>query len=129
VERERAYHCVATLCKVLDVSTSGFWAWRKRPPSDRELADRELFSKISEVYRLSRDTYGAPRMYDELLDQGVRCGRKRIARLMRTNGLVGCNRHSRRAENNTSRHEGAGGSRPGETAVPPRRARPVVADR
>lgn len=96
MERERAHHCVARLCKVLDVSTSGFWAWRKRPPSSRELADRALFGKITEVYTLSRDTYGVPRMFDELKDQGIRCGRKRIARLMRQNGLVGCHRRGRR---------------------------------
>jgi transposase InsO family protein len=92
VERERANHPVVNLCKVLGVSSSGFWAWRKRPPSNRELADRDLFAKIAEVYRQSRDTYGVPRMYDELADQGVRCGRKRIARLMRANALVGCHR-------------------------------------
>ena len=81
---------------MLDVSTSGFWAWRKRPPSHRELADRELLGTIAEVYKLSRDTYGVPRMFDELSDRGVHCGRKRVARLMRSNGLVGCHRRSRR---------------------------------
>lgn len=102
VERERATHHVARLCKVLDVSTSGFWAWRKRPPSNRELADRELFGTIAEVYKLSRRTYGVPRMFDELSDRGVHCGRKRIARLMRRNGLVGCHRRGRRPRTTVS---------------------------
>lgn len=70
---------------MLEVSTSGFWAWRKRPLSHRELANRELFGKIAEAYKLSRDTYGALRMHDELTEKA----RKRIARLMRAGGLVG----------------------------------------
>ena len=95
VQREKANHSVVRLCKVLGVSTSGYWAWRKRPPSDRELGDRELYAKIADIYRQIRDTYGVPRMYDELVDQGIRCGRKRIARLMRANALVGCHRRRR----------------------------------
>jgi putative transposase len=86
---------------MLEVSTSGFWAWRKRPPSSRALADRELLGRIAEVYKLSDSTYGVPRMFDELYDQGVRCGRKRIARLMRANTLVGCHRRSRRPRTTT----------------------------
>lgn len=92
VERERAHHPVTRLCHVLGVSTSGYYAWRKRLLCQRAQADAQLSKAIRTIHQASRGTYGAPRIHAELRDQGVRCCRKRIARLMRLSGLVGCHR-------------------------------------
>ncbi|MPY81440.1 MAG: IS3 family transposase, partial [Actinophytocola sp.] len=81
---------VAVACRVLRVSTSGYYEWRDRAPSARALADADLSRQIMEVHARSRGTYGAPRVHAELrLGRGVRCGRKRVARLMRAAGLCG----------------------------------------
>ena len=81
---------VAVACRVLEVSRSGYYDWRDRPASPRAVADADLVETITAVHEGSRGTYGSPRVHAELvlgLDQ--RCGRKRVARLMRANGLVG----------------------------------------
>ena len=84
---------VAVACRVLGVSTSGFYDSQTRPPSAREVADAELVSEIRAIHQMSRGTYGAPRVHDELrLGQGRRLGRKRVARLMRREGLTGVHR-------------------------------------
>lgn len=80
------------MCRVMNVSTSGFYAWRNRKPSKRDREDQELTEQIKEIHSWSRGTYGAPRIYDELRDRGVRIGRGRIARLMRAAGLRGVSR-------------------------------------
>jgi transposase InsO family protein len=81
---------VAVACRVLHVSTSGFYEWRSRAPSARAVADAMLAEQIVEVHSLSRGTYGAPRVHAELrLGRGVRCGRKRVARLMRLAAIQG----------------------------------------
>ena len=99
VEREKANHPVATMCRVLEVSPSGFWAWSKRPPSRRALADAALTERIRDIHERSRGTYGMPRVHAELLDAGTRCSRKRVARLMREDGLEGV--HRRRSARTT----------------------------
>jgi putative transposase len=106
IEAERADHGVALMCRVLQVSRSGFYAWRTRPISRRSVADGGLSATISEIHTRSRGTYGSPRVHAELAeDHGVRCGRKRVARLMRQAGLVGC--HRRRAQRTTHRDDTA----------------------
>ena len=92
---ERATHPVAIVCRVLGVSPSGFYAWRERPPCARTQADAALLAQIQAIYTRSRGTYGAPRVHAELREQGVRCGRKRVARLMRAAQLVGAHRRRR----------------------------------
>ena len=92
VEREKASYPVATMCRVLGVSPSGFWAWRGRAPSARAVADAKLSGTIKEIHKLSRGTYGVPRVHAELAATGTPCGRKRVARLMRGAGLVGVHR-------------------------------------
>lgn len=77
---------------MLGVSPSGFYAWRDRPLSARAQADAALQEQIQTIFTRSRRTYGAPRVHAELRALGVRCGRKRVARLMRTAGLVGAHR-------------------------------------
>lgn len=77
-------------CRVLRVSRSGFHAWTRRPPSIRAVADEQLTATIVAVFEMSRRSYGAPRVHAELrLGMGMRIGRKRIARLMRTAGISG----------------------------------------
>jgi transposase InsO family protein len=75
------------MCKALNVSPSGFYAWRSRPVSAREMANRELVKKIEAVYYDSYETYGSPRVYHELKSQDVACSENRVARLMRLLGL------------------------------------------
>jgi putative transposase len=75
---------VAVACRVLGVSTSGFYDWRDRPPSAREVADTELTAMITEIHAWSRRSYGSPQIHQELRQgRGIRCGRKRVERLMR----------------------------------------------
>jgi helix-turn-helix protein len=74
---------VATTCRVLAVSASGYYAWRKWPPSARARADAELTARITAIHQYSRATYGAPRIHEELLAAGMHLGRKRVARLMK----------------------------------------------
>jgi len=92
IEREKANHAIALLCRVLEVSCSGFYAWRGRAPSGRAVQDASLTARITTIHEQSRQTYGAPRIQAELAAAGTGCGRKRVARLMRAAGLVGCHR-------------------------------------
>lgn len=89
VEQERRSYPVGRLCGVMQVSRSGFYAWRGRPKSERAQRDDALTEKITAVHRCSRGTYGAPRIYAELREQQVPCSKKRVARLMRLAGLQG----------------------------------------
>jgi putative transposase len=66
---------VATLCRLLGVSRSGYYAWRQRPPSARACANQELTRHIRAVHEQSRGTYGAPRIWADLRDRGVLCSR------------------------------------------------------
>ena len=105
MKREKAQHPVATLCRVLDVSTSGYWAWLERAPSARARSDAELLERIVAIHKGSRSTYGAPRIHAQLRHEGRRCGRKRVARLMRQAGMEGC--HRRRFKVTTRQRPGA----------------------
>jgi putative transposase len=81
---------------MLEVSKSGYYAWRSRPPSKRSREDAVLTEKIREIHSRSRETYGYPRVHAELRSLGIGCGRRRVARLMRAAGLRGCIRGNRR---------------------------------
>ncbi len=85
-------HQTATMCRVLDVSSSGYYAWRERPPSARARKDEALTERIRAIHERSRGTYGAPRIHAELTAEGIHIGRKRVARLMRAAGLEGVSR-------------------------------------
>ncbi len=97
-------HKVARLCRVLGVSRSGYYAWQKRAPSRRAQRDGELLAQIREAHAKSRRTYGSPRVHAELRARGVRCSRKRVARLMRTAGLS-ARRVRRKAVTTDSKHD------------------------
>jgi len=88
----QAEHRVATMCRVLGVSTSGYYAWRSRPPSARASEDAVLRQQIAGIHAASRGTYGAPRVHAELVARDRPVGRKRVARLMRGAGLRGVSR-------------------------------------
>jgi putative transposase len=105
IEREEAHHRVLTMCRLLGVSPSGYWAWRRRGLSARARGDVELASHIRHAHAASRGTYGAPRVHAELRARGVPCSRKRVARLMRREGLVGV--HRRRFVRTTERDRSA----------------------
>jgi putative transposase len=86
---EKAGHSVVRLCRLLRVAPSGYYAWKKRAPSGRALANAALAARIRAVHERSRGTYGSPRVHAELRAAGP-VGRKRVARLMREAGLAGC---------------------------------------
>lgn len=80
------------MCRVLEVSTSGYYAWLNRGPSPRAIEDRILTEMIKTYHKASYETYGAPRIHADLKDAAIRIGRKRVARLMREAGLRGISR-------------------------------------
>jgi len=88
----QAHFPITTMARVLGVSTAGYYAWRSRPPSARCIADDALLKRVRTIHAGSRGTYGAPRVHAELRDEGRAVGKKRIARLMRTAGIVGISR-------------------------------------
>ena len=93
VEANQVLFPIVTMCRVLGVSTSGFYAWRIRPPSARAIADGDLTEVIREVHARSRETYGYRRIRAELVDtHAMAVGRHRVARLMRTAGIHGVTR-------------------------------------
>ncbi len=88
----QADYPIATMCRVLGVSSSGYHAWVKRRPSRRSETDAALTAEIRAVHTTSRGTYGAPRIHAELAANGKHIGRKRVARLMTQAGLAGVSR-------------------------------------
>ena len=88
-------HAIVTMCRVLGVSASGYYARLTRPPSARARADAVLSARIAAIHQSSRATYGAPRIHAELAAEGIHVGRKRVARLMANAGLYGVSRRPR----------------------------------
>ena len=103
IEAERTEFPVQFMCRMLGVSRSGYYDWRGRPPSRRSRENAALTEKVREIHRRSRETYGSPRVHAELRALGTRCGRKRVASLMRRAGLRGCVRGRRKS---TTRRSG-----------------------
>ncbi len=75
------------MCRVLEVSRSGYYAWRSRPESNRETENKALAEKIKTIHKKSRKTYGSPRIHRRLMAEGFRCSRGRVARLMRRHDI------------------------------------------
>jgi transposase InsO family protein len=94
IAAEKASFPVRVLCRTLEVSRAGFYAWRRRPPAPRTQADQRLGLEIQAIHAASRQRYGSPRVQAELRHRGQRPSRKRVARLMRAHGL--CARRRRR---------------------------------
>ena len=96
---------VTRMCRVLAVSTSGYYAWRGRPQSQRARDNLELVDRIKEVHAASRETYGSPRVHAELVQgQGIQCNKKRVERLMRIHDIRGRQRRRRRVKTTDSNH-------------------------
>ena len=90
MKANQATHSVGVMCRVLKISRSGYYAWLQRPMSARARQDLWLTGKIEAIHRRSRGAYGSPMIHAELADDhGIRIGRKRVARLMRSAGLRG----------------------------------------
>ena len=104
IQAHRPQFSVALMCRVLDVSCTGFYASGKRAVSARAKRDEELRARIRVVHQQSRRTYGSPRIHAELRAQGERCGRKRVARLMRAEALRVKVRRRFRPQTTDSRH-------------------------
>jgi putative transposase len=83
---------IRAMCRVLEVSASGYYAWRRRMMSVRRREDEKLQQRIRTIHDRSRQTYGAPRIHAELQDEGTRVGRKRVARFLMQPGLAGVTR-------------------------------------
>jgi transposase InsO family protein len=99
IEDHRNAYPVRIMCAVLEVSPSGYYAWRDRPESARRAADRGLAADIRRIHADNRAVYGSPRVHAALRAEGRRIGVNRVARLMRYNGIRG--RHKRRAPRTT----------------------------
>jgi putative transposase len=91
------------LCRYMHVSSSGYYAWRSREVSARAQANLELVAAIHDIHRDTERSYGSPRMHLELVHRGYRCGRHRVARLMRMHGIVA--ERKRRYRRNSGRDE------------------------
>lgn len=78
---------VGRMCKILNVSPSGYHAWKNRPESRRSLENRILEDKIRVLHKASHGIYGSPRVHRDLVEAGVRCGKNRVARIMRKAGI------------------------------------------
>jgi putative transposase len=92
VDAEKASYSIADMCDWLGVSRSGFYAWLARPESAHSVADRRLGVLVRAAHERGRRTYGSPRVHAELVDNGERVSRKRVARLMREQDLVALQR-------------------------------------
>ena len=92
MKANQAMYPIQTMAKIFGVSKSGFYAWNNRLPSRRAQEDAILFDKIKSIHRMSKGSYGAPRIHAELVEQGIRISRKRVERLMRINGISGISR-------------------------------------
>ena len=90
ITTEKASHSITIMCRVLEVSRSGYHAWTRRPPGPRALEDARLTARIRVLHKQRREVYGSPRIWSDLVvDDGERIGRKRVERLMRQAGLSG----------------------------------------
>jgi len=106
VEQHRERYRITRMCRVLHVSRSGYYAWRRRPPSAREMANQELAQEIERIFEEKHKVYGSPRIHRELLALGKWCNRKRVARLMRKRGLrARCRRKYKVTTQRNATHE------------------------
>jgi putative transposase len=86
IEAEKARYPAQLLCRVIDVSKAGFYAWSKRPESGRAIENRRLVTEIHAIHAKSRQTYGSPRVHADLKARGRTVGKNRVARLMSETG-------------------------------------------
>jgi putative transposase len=87
IHQERRWYSLTALCSAMNVTRGGYYRWLRRRPSARDLGSSLLLSRIRRVHNESKKTYGSPRIFDQLRDEGVRCGKKRVERLMRDHAI------------------------------------------
>jgi putative transposase len=104
IAQQHQQYPVTLMCRVLEVSVSGYYAWCKREPSKRQREDEELIQHIEQLFQDNRGVYGSPRIHAELHDLGKCCSRKRVARLRQKRGLC-AQRKRRRVSTTNSNHD------------------------
>lgn len=104
ITRHVGTFAVRIMCQALEVSVSGYYAWRRRAPSPRAQADAALTTQIQTAFVAGRGVYGSPRIHAALRNQGIRCSRNRVARLMRAQGLHASRPHQRKPRTTDSQH-------------------------
>lgn len=104
MEDHRGRFKLKSMCKVLKVSRSGYYAWKSRTPGNRERVNEELLDHIRDVHTNSRKLYGSPRITAELNDEGILCGKNRVARIMKDNGIRATLKRARYRKTTNSRH-------------------------
>ena len=104
IEKHQSAYPVGRMCAALNVSRSGYYAWRKRQQQGPNRKNQALLEHIQRIHQQSRKTYGSPRVCAQLRAEGFEVNRKRIARLMRLKGLVG-RRKQRRGRTTDSNHQ------------------------
>jgi putative transposase len=92
VKSHQAKYRISTMCRMLEISTSGYYAWATRPPSARTISDLLLGDRVEALWRDSRETYGRPRIQSDLVDEGIHVSDKRVARLMKERSIHGASR-------------------------------------
>lgn len=104
IDEHRAQFPATRMCAVLEVSASGYYAWRQRPSSRRAQENQQLLKRIRQSHDQSRQTYGSPRVHADLVAQGITCNRKRVERLMRLHRIQGKQVKRRRVRTTLSNH-------------------------
>ena len=104
IDRHRSDYPVVCMCRVLGVSSSGYYAWRQRGPSHRAQGDQVLLRRIQHIHQESRGIYGSPKIHERLRQAGIGCSRKRVIRLMK---LANISSKRRRSHKRTTRRNGA----------------------
>jgi putative transposase len=105
IEEHREMYRIGSMCAVLKTSRSGYYAWRNRQPSRRRIDNQELLGHIRQVHTRSRKLYGSPRITAELNEQGFKCGKNRVARIMKDHSICAEVKKRRFRRTTDSRHD------------------------
>jgi len=97
-------HPVTRLCEIYGQSRSGYYDWKSRPESNHSRVDKSLLSKIRVIHGISRQIYGSPRIIDKLKSEGVKCSKRRVARLMKDNEIRSLHHKKYRVQTTDSNH-------------------------
>jgi putative transposase len=88
MDQHSSSHGVRKMCRVLGVSRSGYYRWKRQPQSNRQKENEKILMEIREAHSKSRRAYGSPRITKDIQAKGIKCSEKRVARLMKINGIV-----------------------------------------
>lgn len=104
IDQHRFAHEVKKMCKVLVASRSGYYRWKKKPESNRQTENEKILMEIRQSHKNSAGTYGSPRITFDIKEKGIKCGKHRVARLMKENGIAGKAKKKFKATTN-SKHD------------------------